>query len=77
MEVVGLTCTLRTFNVLYCWFFFIQPEFVNVCFWYIPKNMRDMAPGPERDAKLEKVRGAKTRKPQVTATMKHTAEHKV
>jgi len=25
-----------------------DPEFVNVCFWYIPRRLRSMAQGPDR-----------------------------
>ncbi|KAK2142787.1 hypothetical protein LSH36_913g00015 [Paralvinella palmiformis] len=36
-------------------FVFNEPEFINVCFWYVPKNMRDLPSGKERDEKLDKV----------------------
>jgi hypothetical protein len=25
----------------------MEPEYTNVCFWYIPPSLRDMADGPE------------------------------
>jgi len=34
---------------------FDEPEFINVCFWYIPKNMRGMERGDERDRLLGQV----------------------
>jgi len=32
-----------------------QPDFLNLCFWYVPKSIRDMECGPEYDEKLNKV----------------------
>ncbi|KAK2164503.1 hypothetical protein NP493_1413g00006 [Ridgeia piscesae] len=32
-----------------------NPQFINVCFWYVPSSMRRLTPGPERDARLHKV----------------------
>ena len=32
-----------------------QPDFINVCFWYIPKNLRALPNGAERDERLGKV----------------------
>lgn len=32
-----------------------NPEFLNVCFWYIPKNLRCLPEGSERDKMLDKV----------------------
>jgi len=33
----------------------VNTEFLNVCFWYIPCNMRHLPKGPQRDALLHKV----------------------
>jgi len=32
-----------------------KPQFLNISFWYIPTSLRGTAPGPERDALLNKV----------------------
>ncbi|ELU00176.1 hypothetical protein CAPTEDRAFT_151334 [Capitella teleta] len=32
-----------------------NPEFINVCFWYVPKNIRHLPPGKERESELHKV----------------------
>ncbi|CAD5124437.1 DgyrCDS12720 [Dimorphilus gyrociliatus] len=32
-----------------------EPEFLNVCFWYVPKNVRYIEKGCRRDALLDKV----------------------
>ncbi|RWS21761.1 glutamate decarboxylase-like protein, partial [Leptotrombidium deliense] len=32
-----------------------EPELVNVCFWYIPKRLRGVAHGPEREEELGKI----------------------
>ncbi|XP_023931564.1 glutamate decarboxylase 1-like, partial [Lingula anatina] len=32
-----------------------EPECTNICFWYVPRSMRKMAPGPDRDYKLNLV----------------------
>lgn len=29
-----------------------QPEFLNICFWYVPREMRHLPPGGDRDEKL-------------------------
>lgn len=33
----------------------IQPEHSNVCFWYLPKRLESIPPGPERDRELHTV----------------------
>lgn len=37
-------------------FFFLQPQHTNVCFWYIPPSLRGMPDGDERREKLHRVR---------------------
>merc|ERR1712150_126275 len=32
-----------------------EPEFINTCFYYVPKYLRGMKPGKERDIQLDKV----------------------
>ncbi|PAA62473.1 hypothetical protein BOX15_Mlig010169g1, partial [Macrostomum lignano] len=32
-----------------------KPDFVNVCFWYVPEKFRSMKPGPERDSAINEV----------------------
>ena len=57
VALLFLVCFIRKNTASrYLLHFFFQPEFINVCFWYVPKNMRDMARGTERDEKLDKVR---------------------
>jgi len=34
---------------------FVQPEYLNVCFWYVPTRMRHLAAGPQWDAEIETV----------------------
>lgn len=33
----------------------MEPEFVNVCFWYIPERFRHMPHGPEREEELARL----------------------
>lgn len=35
--------------------FLFQPEHSNVCFWYLPKQVQSLPPGPERDRELHLV----------------------
>ena len=35
------------------WQLLIEPESLNVCFWYIPSMYRSLPHGAERDAKLD------------------------
>lgn len=35
-----------------------EPELVNISFWYIPKRLRNMKHGPEREKILGEVRSA-------------------
>lgn len=37
-----------------------QPEHTNVCFWFLPIRVRNMAPGPDRDEELHTVRGTES-----------------
>uniref|UniRef100_A0A1I8JQE9 Glutamate decarboxylase 1 n=1 Tax=Macrostomum lignano TaxID=282301 RepID=A0A1I8JQE9_9PLAT len=32
-----------------------KPDFVNVCFWYVPEKFRSMKPGPERDSVINEL----------------------
>ncbi|XP_047662342.1 glutamate decarboxylase 1 isoform X1 [Tachysurus fulvidraco] len=32
-----------------------KPEHSNVCFWYLPSRLRNMAPGPDRDRELHSI----------------------
>ncbi|XP_060729533.1 glutamate decarboxylase 1 isoform X3 [Tachysurus vachellii] len=32
-----------------------KPEHSNVCFWYLPSRVRNMAPGPDRDRELHSI----------------------
>lgn len=34
----------------------LEPELVNVCFWYLPTRVRNMPHGPERERILGEVR---------------------
>lgn len=34
----------------------LEPEMVNVCFWYIPTRLRKVAHSPAREVELGKVR---------------------
>lgn len=34
----------------------LEPELVNVCFWYLPTRVRNMAHSPEREKILGEVR---------------------
>lgn len=36
--------------------FLLQPEYANICFWYIPPSLRDMEKGPEYWQQLNQVR---------------------
>ncbi|ESO10112.1 hypothetical protein HELRODRAFT_73271, partial [Helobdella robusta] len=32
-----------------------EPEFLNICFWYVPQRLRHLPPGAERDDKLSTI----------------------
>lgn len=33
----------------------MEPEYVNVCFWYIPRRFRSMKPGPQRKEEMARL----------------------
>ena len=53
-------CTIQSCKKLfwiqiYLFSMWLQPPFINVCFWYVPQNMRSLPEGKERDEKLASV----------------------
>jgi len=42
-----------------------HPESLNVCFWYVPKDLRGQSRNPERDARLDKITSVIRRKIQL------------
>lgn len=57
-QPVCLAMTYTLLSLLYDFIFpvlLFQPEHSNVCFWYLPKRVQNIPPGPERDRELHMV----------------------
>ena len=54
LQVIGLVISYKLACTQLC-VFCEQPDFLNLCFWYVPQSIRNMERGPEYDEKLNKV----------------------